>query len=53
MSLKQWEANGWLKPHQTSAKEISNLLRIVERDLNDAQGVSLQTGVSVLHTRLH
>jgi len=38
VSLKQWADNGWLKPHRTSRKEISSLLRIVERDLNDAQG---------------
>ena len=38
MSLKQWADNGWLKPHRTSRKEISSLLRVVERDLNDAQG---------------
>jgi uncharacterized protein (UPF0332 family) len=36
--LRQWADNGWLKPHRTSRKEISSLLRIVERDLNDAQG---------------
>jgi hypothetical protein len=38
VSLKQWADNGWLKPHRTSRKEISSLLRIVERDLGDAQG---------------
>ena len=38
MSLKQWADNGWLRPHKTSAKEISDLLRIVERDLQDAAG---------------
>ncbi len=38
MSLKQWADNGWLKPHRTSRKEISSLLNIVKRDLNDAQG---------------
>jgi hypothetical protein len=38
VSLKQWADNGWLKPHRTSRKEVSSLLRIVERDLNDAQG---------------
>jgi hypothetical protein len=38
VSLKQWADNGWLKPHRTSREEISSLLRIVERDLNDAQG---------------
>jgi len=37
MSLKQWADNGWLKPHRTSREEISNLLGIVERDLNDAR----------------
>lgn len=36
MSLKQWEDNGWLKPHRTSRKEINNLLGIVDRDLRDA-----------------
>ena len=36
MSLKDWLANGWLKPHQTDRQEILNLLGIVERDLMDA-----------------
>ena len=38
MSLKQWAENGWLRPHKTSAQEISNLLGIVDRDLKDAEG---------------
>ena len=38
MSLSQWAANGWLRPHQTSAKEIQDLLAIVKRDLSDAAG---------------
>jgi hypothetical protein len=38
VSLKQWEANGWLKPHKTSPNEIGNLLAIVSRDLEDAKG---------------
>lgn len=37
MSLKQWAHNGWLKPHQTSYKEIKNLLDIVDRDMLDAE----------------
>jgi hypothetical protein len=37
MTLKQWEANGWLKPHKTSRQEIGNLLAIVRRDLADAR----------------
>jgi len=36
MSLSQWAANGWLKPHRTSRQEIENLLGIVRRDLDDA-----------------
>ena len=38
MSLQQWEKNGWIRPHQTSAQEIAGLLSIVDRDLLDAQG---------------
>jgi hypothetical protein len=38
MSLKRWLDNGWLRPHATSSEEVRNLLRIVERDLQDAQG---------------
>ncbi len=37
MTLKQWEANGWLKPHKSSRKEIANLLAIVRRDVADAR----------------
>ena len=38
MSLPQWANNGWLRPHQTSAKEVQDLLAIVKRDLADAGG---------------
>ncbi|MFM7817886.1 MAG: hypothetical protein ACKPGI_13075 [Verrucomicrobiota bacterium] len=38
MSLKDWVGNGWLRPHETSAKEIRDLLAIVKRDLADAGG---------------
>ncbi len=41
MTLQQWAENGWLRPHKTSAKEIKDLIRIVERDLKDvAEGIS-------------
>lgn len=42
MSLRKWADNGWLRTHQTSRQEVSDLLRIVERDLRDAtvQGLS-------------
>jgi hypothetical protein len=32
--LKDWQANGWLRPHETSTQEITNLLGIVERAPN-------------------
>jgi hypothetical protein len=38
MSLKQWADNGWLRAHKTSPQEIGDLLAIVERDLQDAEG---------------
>ena len=43
MSLKSFQSQGRLRPHQTSAEEIQQLLRIVERDLEDAsiEGLSL------------
>ena len=37
MSLQNWEANGWLRKHQTSKREIDDRLKIVERDLRDAE----------------
>ena len=36
MTLQQWVDNGWLRTHRTSKKEIRDLLRIVDRDLQDA-----------------
>jgi hypothetical protein len=33
MSFKDWQTNGWLKPHTPDAKEISRLFDVVERDL--------------------
>lgn len=37
MNLNDWQKNGWLKPHQTSRKEIQNLIQIIKRDLRDSQ----------------
>lgn len=36
MRLQQWAANGWLRPHQTTKQQISDLLAIVGRDLADS-----------------
>jgi hypothetical protein len=38
MSLQQWAKNGWLRSHKSSAREIADLLGIVDRDLQDAEG---------------
>ena len=38
MSLQSWLENGWLRQHETSKKEIADLLKIIERDLRDAEG---------------
>jgi uncharacterized protein (UPF0332 family) len=38
MSLQKWLEYGWLRSHKTSRKEISDLLRITDRDLQDATG---------------
>jgi hypothetical protein len=38
MSLQSWASNGWLRIHQTSPQEITELLAMVDRDLADAQG---------------
>lgn len=35
MSLKDWKNNGWLRDHKTSANEIANLFKIVDRDIAD------------------
>lgn len=36
MTLDDWQKFGWLTPHQTSAREIADLLAVVERDLADS-----------------
>ena len=41
MSLKNWARNGWLTEHKTSSQEISDLLRVADRDLADCQAEGL------------
>ena len=36
MTWTDWERNGWLKAHRTSATEIRDLLAVVDRDLHDS-----------------
>lgn len=44
-------ANKWLKKHETSAKEISDLFTVVERDLKDAKvdSISADTRLSTAY----
>ena len=35
--MQQWTANGWLRPHTTSRREIGDLLAAAERDIRDAK----------------
>jgi len=37
MQLQQWQNNGWLRSHQTTATQIGDLLAIVDRDLEDSR----------------
>ena len=43
MSLQNWHKNGWLRPYQTNRQQITGLMAIVDRDLNDAQTAQLST----------
>lgn len=51
MTLENWLANNWLKKHQTSAQEISDLFQIFERNLKDSKvgSVSTDTRLSVAY----
>ena len=47
MSLQDWYKFGWLKPHQTSCQELSNLLAIADRDISDATCRTCRAGVGL------
>ena len=51
VSLRNWLANGWLKKHQTSRREIQNLLSLVHRDLRDSRtpGLSADARLSLAY----
>lgn len=36
MSLPNWQRNGWLTTHKSSASEVRDLLGVVDRDLRDS-----------------
>ncbi len=37
MTLRQWRDNGWLVDHQTTKVQITDLLKMIERDLRVAK----------------
>lgn len=41
MNLETWAENGWLRPHQTNRRQLSELLAIVDRDLADAAAADI------------
>jgi len=43
MSLEFWKRNGWLREYKTSTQEMTSLLTLVERDLNDAAREEIST----------
>jgi hypothetical protein len=48
MSLEDLYNQGSLKQHKTSAKEIKELLKVVDRDLKDAEIKSLKEEIFVI-----
>ncbi|HUT90724.1 MAG TPA: hypothetical protein VMY37_14570 [Thermoguttaceae bacterium] len=41
MSLEQWLRNGWLQRNEPTVAQIQQLLRVVDRDVSDAQAKGL------------
>ncbi|KPK80204.1 MAG: hypothetical protein AMJ81_12350, partial [Phycisphaerae bacterium SM23_33] len=41
MSLEDWRSSGWLSSHQSSAREVVELLALADRDLRDCQAAGL------------
>lgn len=52
MTLELWLQNGWLKRHETSHAEISELLAVADRNLADSaiDGVSADARVGFAHS---
>lgn len=36
MSLQKWAKNGWLRPYVTSQQQVTSLIAIADRDLEDS-----------------
>ena len=43
MSLERWKTNGWLREYKTTVQEVSSILDLVERELNDAAKKEIST----------
>lgn len=41
MTLEDWLANRWIKRHETSRREIADLLSVVDRDLSEASNETI------------
>jgi hypothetical protein len=41
MSFAEWQANGWLRPHNASRNELSSLYKVIERDLRTSASKQL------------
>jgi hypothetical protein len=37
VTLQKWLRNGWLSEHQSSRREIADLLGVIDRDLANCQ----------------
>ena len=51
MTLTEWLASKWLKPHKTSSQEVSQLLLKIDRDIADASinEISLDSRLAIAY----
>jgi hypothetical protein len=49
MSLEQWLRNGWLQPSEPTVAQIQQLLRVVDREISDAQAAGLSADGTFQH----
>lgn len=51
MTLSEWQTRGWLRAHQTSPREIADLIALADRDLTACQtpGLDADSRLSIAH----
>jgi hypothetical protein len=49
MSLEQWRRNAWLQPSDSTLPEISQLLRVADREISDAEAKGLSPDGQFMH----